>query len=146
MDKRAALSIVLLVVGIGTCALVAFGVGTDPPERAAPEGPLLSEVATPDEHKLWTTRGCATCHGPDARGGLMAPDLAEVIPLYLARFGSPEAARERLAAFMLNPAGSPRLRNDGELFPNPMPSLLKLYGGRREDAPVLAGMLLRLAK
>lgn len=151
MEKRAALSIALIVVGVGASALVAFGVGTDPPVRATPSEPRpavtsLSGLATPDELKLWNARGCVTCHGGEARGGPLGPDLTKVIPLYLRKFGSAESARERLAAYMLDPEGSEKLRDDGEVFPNPMPALDKLFGGRREEAPVLAGMLLRLAR
>lgn len=152
MDKRAALSIALIAIGVGASALVAFGVGTDPPERARPtsaprsEASTLSSLATPEEMKLWNARGCVTCHGPEGRGGPMAPDVTKVVPLYLRKFGSAEAARDRLAAYILDPAGSEKLRDDGDVFPSPMPALEKLFGGRREDAPVLAGMLLRLAR
>ena len=76
---------------------------------------------------------------------MMAPDLTKVIPLYVAKFGE-DAARAKLAAYLLDPQASPRLRDDGQVFPNPMPAIEKLFGGTRDDAPVLAGLLVRLAK
>lgn len=151
MNGRAALSIALIAAGVGASVLAAAGDDADPPARelapARRPGPAaLSDLASPEELKLWTARGCVTCHGPEARGGPMAPDLTKVIPLYVAKFGSEDAARAAIAAYLLDPADSPKLRDDGEAYPNPMPPLERLFGGRREEAPVLAAMLLRLAR
>ena len=151
MDGRAKLSIALVALAFAAGVIVAAGVGADEDEapRAAPKAAsasFLSDLATPREYALWNDRGCVTCHGTEALGTPMGPNLTKVVPLYLAKFGSREAAREALAAHMLNPQTSQKLRDDGEVFPNPMPPLEKLFGGKREEAPVLAEMLLRLAK
>jgi hypothetical protein len=149
LDQRAKLSLAILTVGAIACGVVAARLGAeerpkDPNAPSPPSGRFLSDVATPDELKLWNSRGCVTCHGPEARGGPMGPDLTTVVPLYAAKHG--DAATEALAAYLLDPKGSPKLRTDGTTYPNPMPSLEKLFGGRREEAPVIAAMLLRLAK
>ena len=151
MDKRAKLSVVLIVIGFGTGAIVASGSGARssrvdaPAPPAAPTGHSLSDIASPDELKLWTNRGCVTCHGPDARGGPMAPDLTTVLPFYLAKCGSADAARAQLVEYLIDPQGSPKLRDDGVQFPNPMPAIEKLFGGTKADAATLAGLLVRLA-
>ena len=126
------------------------GFGADPARRkpslapAAPQGLFLSDVAAPAELKLWTDRGCITCHGAEARGTQMGPDLTNVLPLYMAKHGSVSAAKTALAAYLIDPQGVPKLRSDGVTFPNPMPAIEKLFGGKREDAAVIADMLLRL--
>lgn len=136
---------------------MAAGVGADRDDAAAHSAPapasprflserFLSDVATPREYELWNSRGCVTCHGTEALGTPLGPDLTKVVPLYLAKNRSREAAVAALAAYMLDPQGAPKLRDDGEVYPNPMPALEKLFGGKREEAPVLADMLLRLAK
>ena len=150
MDKRAWLSVVLIAIGFGTGAIVASGAGARasrgdvPSAPSAPTGRSLSDVASPDELKLWTNRGCITCHGAEARGGPMAPDLTKVLPLYFAKFGSAEAARDQLVEYLIDPQGSPKLRDDGVQFPNPMPAIEKLFGGTKADAATLAGLLVRL--
>jgi hypothetical protein len=147
LDQRARLSVVLIAVAIGMGAYVAVASSprvAAPAARPAPAS--LSDIASADELKLWTNRGCVTCHGPDARGGPMAPDLTKVLPLYLAKFGSAGAAKERIVAYLLDPQGSPKLRDDGVQFPNPMPSIEKLFGGTRTDAETLAGLLVRLVR
>jgi len=76
----------------------------------------------------------------------MGPDLVKVVPLYVARHGSVDAAHRALAAYLLDPQVSPKLRDDGVLYPNPMPPILKMFGGRPEDADALADLLLSVAK
>lgn len=158
MNQRALLSIGVLAVGLSVCGFVLSGVGAhpsrpaiepppaEPPATASPAaGRTLSGIASPPEAALWSSRGCVTCHGPEARGSMMAPDLTKVVPLYLARFGE-EGAKAKIAEYLIDPKGSPKLRDDGQVFPNPMPAIEKLFGGTRDDAPVLAGLLVRLAK
>ena len=55
----------------------------------------------------------------------MAPALSKVIPLYVAKFGSPQAAKAQLVEYLLDPAGAPKLRDDGQVFPTPMPAFEK---------------------
>jgi hypothetical protein len=149
LDKRAKLSVVLIVVGFGTGAIVAAGSAARTPSAEAPvqvrRGTTLSDIASPAEWKLWNDRGCVTCHGPEARGTPMAPDLVKVLPLYFAKFASPDAVRSRLAAYIIDPQGSPKLRDDGVQFPNTMPAIEKLFGGTKPDATTLAGLLVRLS-
>jgi mono/diheme cytochrome c family protein len=151
---RTGVSIALVVAALAAGYAIAVGVGSRD-DDAAPRpaagaksaaGTSLSQIATRREYELWNARGCITCHGPEARGTPLGPDLTKVIPHYVARHASPEAARAALVAHVLDPAGTPKMRDDGEVYPNPMPPLERLFGGRREEAPVLAGMLLRLAK
>jgi mono/diheme cytochrome c family protein len=152
VDRRAKLSLVLVLVALTAGGLVMAGAGAErdePAARGAPAAPspkFLSDLATPREYELWNDRGCVTCHGTEGLGTPLGPNLAKVMPLYLAKSGSREAAVAALAAYVLDPQGAPKLRDDGEVYPNPMPALEKLFGGRREEAPVLADMLLRLAK
>lgn len=148
VNRASPIAIFLVVIGVFIVIVVAAGPGGGENESRAPAGEAgsLSSVATPREYELWNERGCVTCHGLEARGTPMGPDLTKVIPLYLAKTGSAAAARDALAAYLLDPAGRPKLRVDGEVFPNPMPPLGKLFGGNRDEAPVLAEMLLRLAK
>jgi hypothetical protein len=148
VNRPSPIAVFLVVIGLLAVVLVAAGTGSDDARSPAPvpRGRALSDLATPEEYELWNARGCVTCHGFEARGTSLAPDLTRVIPLYVAKAGSAESARAAIAAYLLDPAGSPKLRADGAVFPNPMPPLEKLFGGRREDAPVLAGMLLRLAE
>jgi len=160
LDKRARLSLVLIVVALAVGALVASGVGAETPRKAsivpAPESAptsspgatarALVDVATPAEKKLWNDRGCVTCHGADAHGTNMGPDVVAVIPLYLAKHGSSDAAKKALVAYLVDPKNTPRLRADGATFMNPMPAIEKLFGGKREDADALADLLLRLAE
>lgn len=150
MNPGAKLAVAAVVVAfVGT--LIASSLKSPDDESSArgdgaPSGTSLADLATPDEYRLWSDRGCITCHGPEARGTPLGPDLTRVVPLYLAKFGSRDAARAALAAHMLDPQRSVKLRDDGEVFPNPMPPLEKLFGGKREEAPVLADLLLRLAR
>jgi hypothetical protein len=150
LDKRAKLSVVLIVIGFGTGAIVASGsaLRTSSSEPLAPVrgGTKLSEIASPAEWKLWNDRGCITCHGAEARGSPMAPDLLRVLPLYFAKFGSADAVKNELVAYLIDPQGSPKLRDDGVQFPNPMPAIEKLIGGTKADAATLAGLLVRLAR
>jgi mono/diheme cytochrome c family protein len=151
---RTGVTLALVVAALAAGFALAVGVGSRD-DDAAPRstggakssaGTSLSRIATPREYGLWNDRGCITCHGAEARGTPLGPDLTKVVPRYLARHASPEAARAALVAHMLDPAGTPKMRDDGEVYPNPMPPLERLFGGRRDEAPVLAGMLLRLAK
>jgi hypothetical protein len=154
LNVRARLSIALIVVAFGVGGVIAFGVGSDKPSSAsvaptasAPRGAAsLDAVATPAELRLWNDRGCITCHGWNARGTPMGPDLAKVVPLYRAKHGSDEAAHREIVAYLIDPQGSPKLRDDGVQYVNPMPPIERMFGGRREDAEALAGMLLRFAK
>jgi mono/diheme cytochrome c family protein len=152
MDQRAKLSIGLVVVAFGVGAVVASGVGADPAPKTGPAAPrprgpaTLAETASPAELKLWNERGCVTCHGADGRGTNMGPDVVKLVPVYLAKHGSPEAARKAIAAYLVDPAGSEKLRDDGVHFSNPMPAIEKMVGGRREDADVVAGLLIRLGE
>ena len=152
MDRRAKLSLALVLVALTAGGLVMAGAGADRDEAAAHGAPapasprFLSDLATPREYELWNSRGCVTCHGTEALGTPLGPDLTKIVPIYLAKSGSRDAAVAALAAYVLDPQGAPKLRDDGEVYPNPMPALEKLFGGRREEAPVLADMLLRLAK
>jgi hypothetical protein len=152
LDKRAKLSVVLIAIGFGTGAIVASGAGARAPRSdapaapSAPRGPMLSDIASPAELKLWNNLGCITCHGAEARGSPMAPDLTKVLPLYFAKFGTDDAVREELVAYLIDPQGSPKLRADGVQFPNPMPAIEKMSGGTKAAAATLAGLLVRLAK
>jgi hypothetical protein len=76
----------------------------------------------------------------------MGPDLTKVVPLYLAKHGSVDAAHRAVVAYLIDPKGSEKLRDDGVLYVNPMPPIEKLFGGKREDADALASMLLRIVK
>jgi mono/diheme cytochrome c family protein len=152
LDQRARLSVVLLVIAVATATVIATGAGARdelvattivPAPPAGPVSGRLSAVASPAEMKLWRDRGCVTCHGPEATGGPMAPDLTKVVPLYKAKFGA--SAADRLEAYLIDPQGAPKLRDDGQLFPNPMPAIEKLFGGTKADARTLAALLLRLA-
>ena len=154
MNRRTRISVALVVVALLGGALVAAAVRSDD-DVAAPRADALapkksrgslSQLATPREYELWNSRGCVTCHGLEARGTPLGPDLTKVVPRYLAKHGSSESARAALVAHMLDPVKSEKLRDDGEVYANPMPPLEKLFGGKREDAPVLADMLLRLAR
>jgi hypothetical protein len=154
VNTRAKLFVALLCVGVGVCVVMATGFGADPSRRKQPtnadvpdeHGKTLADVATPAEQRLWSARGCVTCHGATARGTPMGPDLGKVVPLYVAKFGGVDAAKTQIVEYLLDPQGSPKLRDDGLLFPNPMPAITKLFGGTEKDAATLADMLLRLAR
>jgi hypothetical protein len=149
LDQRAVLSVALIGIAVAACVVVAAGIGASPirhGDEVIAESTALSDVATPDELKLWNRIGCATCHGGEARGTQMGPDLTKIVPLYLARYGSAEAAKEKLVAYLLDPKTEPKLRDDGATYVNPMPAIDRLAGGRREDAPGIAELLLRLAR
>lgn len=148
VNRPSPIAIFLVVIGLLGVVLVAAGTGSDDERSVAPvpQGRSLSDLATPQEYELWNARGCITCHGSEARGTPLGPDLTKVVPRYHAKHASRESARDALAAHMLDPAHSPKLRDDGEVYPNPMPPLESLFGGKREDAPVLADMLLRLPR
>ena len=154
MNRRTKVALALVVAALAAGAVVAAAFrshddGAAPRADAAARarsGTSLSRLATPREYELWNSRGCVTCHGPEARGTPLGPDLTKVVPRYLAKHGSSESARAALVAHMLDPATSVKLRDDGEVYANPMPPLEKLFGGKREDAPVLAEMLLRLPR
>jgi len=153
LDKRAALSLLLIVVAFGVGGVVASGIGADRSAKRpdsfvppTPTGRSLETIATPEELKLWNDRSCFMCHGPAGKGTQMGPDLTKVVPIYLAKHGSADAAKKALVAYLIDPKGSPKLRDDGATFPNPMPPIEKLVGGRREDADVLAGLLVRLGE
>ena len=152
-------SALILAAIIGAAVLVAYGArsegprtvgarGAAPaePESVAPRATELADIATPEELQLWSYRGCITCHGADARGTPMGPDLLGVLPLYVAKFGAGEAARAQLVAYMFDPNDSPKLRTDGEEYQIPMPSIAQFGGGTREEAATLAGLLLRLVR
>jgi hypothetical protein len=143
LTARAKLSIALTVVALGGGAFVASGVGSRSP---SPPTATRSVPSSPSQSRLWNDRGCITCHGWNARGTPMGPDLVKIVPLYVARHGSVEAARRALVEYLLDPQGSPKVRDDGVLYPNPMPPVLKMFGGRPEDADALADLLLGLAK
>ncbi len=152
MNQRAVLSLVLLGVAFAVGTVVASGWGSDAPRRpppdvepSAPQGPSLAASASPEELKLWNGRSCLTCHGADAHGTLMGPDLFRVLPLYLAKHGSADAAAKALAAYIVDPKNSPKLRDDGAKFINPMPAIERI-GGKRTEADALARMLLRLVE
>jgi cytochrome c553 len=151
VNRRAALSLVLVGVALVVGAVVALGLGAAPKKAsverpAPPPATTLSQVATSDELKLWTGRGCATCHGAEGLGTPMGPDVTKLVPLYLAKHGAAAAAKTALAAYLLDPQNSPKLRDDGVQYANPMPSILKFPGGKPQDADAMAEMLLRLAK
>ncbi len=134
---------------MAACVFVAAGVGARPRRPATDEplpdesAPTLADVASPDELELWNLRGCATCHGPQARGSQLGPDLTKVVPLYLTTHGSPDAAKAAIVAYLLDPQGAPKLRHNGQRFMNPMPAITKM-NGTRDDAEKLASLLLRL--
>lgn len=115
---------------------------SEPSGSIAVKRVLLSEIATPEELSLWARVACAMCHGENARGiPNGGPDLTKIIPLYVAKFPTHEEARAALSAYLEDPAGSPKLREDAEVFRLAMPPM-----AWQEDAPALAEMLLRLAK
>lgn len=144
MNARAPLSLALIVVALGVGVFAASRDRSAAPRT--PTTPAASVPVSPSESRLWNDRGCITCHGWNARGTPMGPDLLKVVPLYVARHGSVGAAHKAIVEYLLDPQGSPKLRDDGVLYPNPMPPILKLFGGRPEDADALADLLLRMAK
>jgi len=148
LNSRVQLSLALIVVAAGVGAVVASGVGAERPSTAQVAGSAApgAEAESPARSRLWNDRGCVTCHGADARGTPMGPDLTKIVPMYIAKHGSVDAAHRAVVAYLIDPRGSPKLRDDGVLYVNPMPPIEKLFGGRREDADALASMLLRLAR
>ena len=148
MTPKGVLMVGLLGLAVLCGTALGFGVGR-PPAR---ENPGAREIRAEIEksrkgltgRELFIERQCITCHGADGSGTDMGPGLGVVMPLYLeAAGGDAAAARGRVAAYLRDPRGEPKLRRDSTRYPNPMPSARGL-GLKDEEIDRVVDYLLRM--
>ena len=137
--------VTLVLLGLAAVSGTALGLGLGRPPR--PENPGVVEIreeARSPGRGIFAERKCVMCHGEDGRGTEMGPGLGAIMPSYLAAAGGDEgAAKALLVTYLRNPKDSPKLRKDGTLYPNPMPSA-KGLGLTEDDLGNVADFILHL--
>lgn len=73
--RRAAIALALAVIGVGVCYGSAAAQAKKPPAKPKAEAPKSPEY---EGWRQYMTN-CARCHGDDALGGVIAPDLRKSV-------------------------------------------------------------------